>query len=689
MFERNIEETIAFLHKETIEGADSITSRQIFASSMPLALKRMFEVDIDIWVREESERLLQSPHFRYDESEVQVLFEQITEKARDYGLFTAAEYHAALDKNVKLLFNYVCRPQWTLVKYLFAEREHAATDDILSALKTFWHYEYYQIILREYFEKKKLSVINVKKFTELIEHIDLEVVRNYDSRKTAHLSEPLFELFNITVVSEEALAPIEALSIFYDDKNLGSIVERLDHQKQSHELMTLHDLVLLVGDADFALGVDISTIVNEQFNQQGIMKPERNVTAGQDFDVPSLTGESEDELHHGDLGHENDALDFIISDEEEGVIVQEGDHIMRTMDEERLSQDEFTVTDFPTDGGIETAHEIAEEVSVDEYDANNEDETYTFTEESILNLETELDSTADYSRSVDSGAATTQENEDAVPDLYLNDDEIQPTPNYLMAKDEIPDISLEEFEAINFSLEDEDSTPASESVDVIDPYMTSAVIEELAGEDSVLDDVPDTKLTSGDEIDWDKEAEETIDMGDVNLDDVDRDEASISDLLPRNEDPFKQDVQLKPAEELLGLLDLDDDDSTPAVKRSRQYDIPIIEDESPLPQSLRSQNPEHEEEAPENAASTEEVIREFGDLTQLLPVADKKKYSKKLFGKNEDAFARALQVLNGKSTWRQASEYIDELFIKYDVDMYSRLAVKFTDDIYKRYAKKK
>ena len=46
-------------------------------------------------------------------------------------------------------------------------------------------------------------------------------------------------------------------------------------------------------------------------------------------------------------------------------------------------------------------------------------------------------------------------------------------------------------------------------------------------------------------------------------------------------------------------------------------------------------------------------------------------------------------MLNGKPSWRKASEYIDELFIKHDVDMYSRLAVKFTDDIYKRYANKK
>ena len=64
------------------------------------------------------------------------------------------------------------------------------------------------------------------------------------------------------------------------------------------------------------------------------MKPERTVTAGEDFEVPLIEEASDDEIHHGDLGHEHDDLDFIISDEEEGVIVQAGDHITRTLDDD-------------------------------------------------------------------------------------------------------------------------------------------------------------------------------------------------------------------------------------------------------------------------------------------------------------------------------------------------------------------
>ncbi|MBE0645008.1 MAG: hypothetical protein IH600_13070 [Bacteroidetes bacterium] len=544
-------------------------------------------------------------------------------------------------------------------------------------------------------------MINAKKFTELIEHIDLEVVRNFDSRKTAHLSEPLFESFNIGMNPEEQTAPIEALSIFYDDKNLGSIVERLDQEKQHHERMSLHDLVMLISEADFTLGVDISTIVNEQLRQGGAMKPERTATAGEDFEVPAIAVNAEDEILHGDLGNEHDALDFIISDEEEGVIVQDGDHIMRTLeddveedmqrrDELRLMTAEDDVEDeFGASGDDEDTVLFAqpmEEISEEGEDQESDDSAFSLTDESILNLEAEFGTHTDYSADEESEKPAISSSEEDLPDIILGDDEDEPTLNYLSSKDVIPDITLEELGSISFG-DGLDNSSAFEENEEEDPYMTSTVLDELAGADVVLDTSTGGKAApSIDEIDWDKEAEE---MDDINLDDVEQDEGKISDSLPGGEEEIKPAESLKAAEELLGELDLDDFDPTPVSKPSRHSDIPIIEDETPLPQSQRVPAQETEEDGGENGVATEEVIKEFGDLSQLLPVAEKKKYVRRLFNKNEDAFNRAIQVLNGKATWRQASEYIDELFIKFDVDMYSRLAVKFTDDIYKRYANKK
>lgn len=714
MFERNIEETIAHLRKDTIEGADSITSRQIFASSMPPSLKRMFEMDVEIWVREEAERLPRSAHFRYDDEEVLPLFDQITAKAREYAVFTEAEYDVTLEKSVKLLFNYVCRPQWTLVKYLFTDREHAATEELLESMRVFWHYEYYQIILREYFEKKSISVINVDRFTELIARIDEEVMRNFDSRKTAHLSEPVFELFNASDAAGEKTVPIEALSIFYDDKNLSSVVERLDTLKQREQSMTMHDLVMLVGEADFTLGMDISTIVNEQLTHMNVMKPERHATAGQDFSVPEIDVQPDEEKHHGDLGDENDALDFVISDQEEGVVIQHEDHSFNNYGmEDSTQQDEIDDEVFlPAEEGDEHEEDINEHTdSLDEHTQDTADDTgfphnagdMTFApdeeegsdesqehDDDYLSAYPEASSTHDELMALDEEMGLIEEalmqddegrsgiKDDEIPDVNLDDEEERTS--HMDADAVAAEISLDESDALDFETSEED--PYAMTLEMDQPEdMTLTDDEPRVNE--VASSRDETSDETEDDIDWEREAE---DIDDMELEITGED--ALSEKQPSEDDPFAVDASLKPAEELLGQLDLDDDPEPVEPSTKRRDEIPVIEEYDASNESAADSDTDGIPDEEEVSIPAEEVISKYGDLNTMLSSSEKKRYIRKMFQKNEDAFNKALMVLNAKPTWRHASEYIDELFIKFDVDMYSRLAVKFTDDIYKRYAKK-
>ncbi|PLX23744.1 MAG: hypothetical protein C0600_14250 [Ignavibacteria bacterium] len=665
MFERRIEDTIAFLLKETLDDQDTISSKQIFASEMPRALKRMFERDVESWIDDEKERLLNSPHFRYDEDDIRNVFEHIISQARDYAVFSEEEYRSTLEKNVKLLFNYVCRPQWTLEKYLFADREHASTDDILESLQCFWEYEYYQVILREYFTKKQLTVMTSKKFTEMLEYIDQEVVRSFDSRKLAHLTEPIFNLFAVESAAAEKFVPIEALSIFFDDKKQNAIVERLDREKEQREQITLHDLVMIISEVDYTMSFDISTIVSQHVKGTTPMKPERNVTAGQDFDVPHVETPEHVDRTRKEIGDDDD-LDFIISEEEHSVTAHTLDNIPE-LDEDGLIIDEEPTQEIEVPDAVE---ELVEEVLPDlgddeELIDDSPPDVQEFTEEDEAFLAGD--------------DAIIEEDEPEMEELGATDTSILEIENELDERDEIPDMSMEEME--DYALIEEvgqEEFPEAEEEEVYTPEPETPVsddVPDLSLDDEVLED---EEL----EIDWDKEAE---DIPDVQLDDDENVSAALDAVLPGIS--LDEEDTLKPAEELLGQLDLDDMDSeeTAPAKKVSENDIPIVEEETPP----ESENEQEEEVQDEPAVPLEEVMAQFGDITKQIPDADKKKYVKKLFQKNESAFTHALQTINGKATWREASEYIDELFIKHDVDMYSRLAVKFTDDIYKRYLTKK
>jgi hypothetical protein len=246
---------------------------------------------------------------------------------------------------------------------------------------------------------------------------------------------------------------------------------------------------------------------------------------------------------------------------------------------------------------------------------------------------------------------------------------------------------------MSHDLEEEYSLVEEETDQREEEYYSGSSGASRGSASDVRDEVPDLSLVLPDDavdaknaeldIDWEKEAE---DIPDVDLDAAEDDRGTLTqDVVPDVD--LNGENQLKPAEELLGELDLDDFDEIEDTKPVSHRDIPIVEEVSRS--AVEDDYDEDASETVKPARPVEEVIAEFGDLNTIIPVAEKKKYIKRLFQKDESSFNNAMNTLNGKPTWREASEYIDELFIKYDVDMYSRLAVKFTDDVYKRYLNQK
>jgi hypothetical protein len=69
--------------------------------------------------------------------------------------------------------------------------------------------------------------------------------------------------------------------------------------------------------------------------------------------------------------------------------------------------------------------------------------------------------------------------------------------------------------------------------------------------------------------------------------------------------------------------------------------------------------------------------------------SDRKKFIKKIFKQDDIAYLNALRKIDELPTWRQASVYIDEIFIQNDVDPYSSEAIRFIDIIQEKYYPKK
>jgi hypothetical protein len=80
-----------------------------------------------------------------------------------------------------------------------------------------------------------------------------------------------------------------------------------------------------------------------------------------------------------------------------------------------------------------------------------------------------------------------------------------------------------------------------------------------------------------------------------------------------------------------------------------------------------------------------ETTLKLPDLNSLLDEKMKEKFTKKIFKKNELKFRQAIEKLNSIDTWKEASAFIDSIFIENEIDPYSDEAIEFTDFVYRRY----
>ncbi|NOX89708.1 MAG: hypothetical protein GXO77_11825 [Calditrichaeota bacterium] len=73
------------------------------------------------------------------------------------------------------------------------------------------------------------------------------------------------------------------------------------------------------------------------------------------------------------------------------------------------------------------------------------------------------------------------------------------------------------------------------------------------------------------------------------------------------------------------------------------------------------------------------------DLHTMVKGRLRRKIIKKLFRKDEQAFNEFIDRINGISTWKEASHFIDDTFYELNINPYSKEAITFSDIVYMRY----
>ena len=236
MFEKETEQLISVIRLNTIGDAPAVSLRAIFESKVPSNVKSFFRAEVESLLDAERKVTLKSARFNAEIPEVQMLEEQIESLLIQNFVFSKTDFDLTLDKCVHFLFNYLCRPQWTLSSFLFEDPSvKVPARQLVNKLRYCRDYAYFPDIVRRYLKDRVVVEMSSSDGSSLLDKIDAEVIRGYSSVELAQMTQPLFDFIAFARTGDlrgsGATIPTRALVYFFEDKKMSAVHQRLAQER--------------------------------------------------------------------------------------------------------------------------------------------------------------------------------------------------------------------------------------------------------------------------------------------------------------------------------------------------------------------------------------------------------------------------------------------------------------------------
>jgi len=236
IFESEIEHIMNAVRARTIGEAESIRLRDILHADLHPALKAYFKARIWQMLQQERQTEVRSKKLPYGLPEIMRLQDQIDILLVYNYVFGQHDFTLMLDHAVHFQFNFLCRPQWTLLNFIFENQRRRPTSDMRRKLEYCVDYAYYAEIIKRYIDDRGLAELTYEEFSGLLEKLDQEIVARHSSVELALMTRPILRFIDTSREHvDQSLAdstiPINAAIVFFEDKKLNDIKERLEAER--------------------------------------------------------------------------------------------------------------------------------------------------------------------------------------------------------------------------------------------------------------------------------------------------------------------------------------------------------------------------------------------------------------------------------------------------------------------------
>lgn len=253
IFEPEIAAIMNTVRARTIGESDNIKLREVLRADIHPAIKAYYKAEVEKILQEERSLEMRSKKLPYSVSEVSSLQHQIDVVLVNNYNFGQQDFEALLDEAVHFQFNYLCRPQWTLLSFIFGNQRKVSTSDIERKLRYCVDYMYFSDLVRRYVNNKGLAEISYEEFKTLVSKIDQEVVAQHSSLELARMTRALFGFIDAGKQVphdqfEQPRLPVNGAIVFFEDKQLDDLKVRLEHERDANGVtdMTISELATIV-----------------------------------------------------------------------------------------------------------------------------------------------------------------------------------------------------------------------------------------------------------------------------------------------------------------------------------------------------------------------------------------------------------------------------------------------------------
>lgn len=234
MFEREINALIQQIGREVLRDRSTISLTDILHhEAIPARLKPFFETEVQWWLYNERLGRGANKRFDFEAPELASLLNYLEQVQMRHARFEREEFQSVLDSAVKLTFNYLCRPQTTLRWYIFRGQPTKPLREVMLRFGAFSDYGYFFTVFSEWVDRKcaerpGFDAISSVEFERVTRRIDDQILLSCTVEDLLGIMTPLFEFIG----ADGRSIPIDALIIFFDDKNIRKLVDGLDLAKR-------------------------------------------------------------------------------------------------------------------------------------------------------------------------------------------------------------------------------------------------------------------------------------------------------------------------------------------------------------------------------------------------------------------------------------------------------------------------